>query len=253
MRAIYQLAKAPTTFDFAPWCCFARTCGATHVHFIVDGPIASWKYPADIAWKRFANILLPLTKLARLGYSVGGKEEGREFPYLAGHVNKLFKEFGRIEKLQPTQTIQREGFVTITLRDSFRNRYRNSNMAAWQEFRQWLEARGVEVEVLPECENQPIDLEHRMALYCAADMNFSVANGPMSLCIFSEAPYTIFNWYETGGEKVQYDQKKLMEFQGLPVGSQLAFRNDRQTMIYAKDDFENLVKTYEELRERKAA
>lgn len=253
MRAVYDLGKMPTTFDFASWACFARTCGAAHVHFIVDGPIAAWKYPADVAWKRFANVLLPLCRLAGLEYSVGGREEGREFPYLAGKLNTLYQQTGRIVKLEPTKRINRSGFVTITLRDSFRNRYRNSNLSAWYEFRTFLESRGIEVEVFPECENQPIDLEQRMASYCAADMNFGVANGPMSLCIFSEAPYRTFNWYDTGGEKVQYDQGKLMAAQGLPEGAQFAFRNERQALIYERDTYDNIRKAWDSLHERKAA
>lgn len=253
-QAIYDLTKQPTTFDFSSWACYARTCGATQVHFIIDGPIAQWKYPADIAWKRFANILIPLCKLAGLEYTVGGRIEGKSYTYLAGHLNTLYKQIGRIEKLKATQVPARSGFVTITLRDSFRNRFRNSNADAWEKFGKWLEGSNVDVEVLPECENAPIDLEYRMGLYTAASMNLGVGNGPMSLCVFSEAPYLLLNLCpDPGGEKVQYDQKKLLEAQGFPPGSQFAFKNDRQLMVYEPDTFENIVRAYEAMQERKQA
>ena len=128
-QAIYDLCKHPTTFDFASWSCYARTCGTEKVHFIIDGPIAQWKYPADIAWKRFANILIPMCKLAGLEYSVGGRIEGKSFTYLAGHLNRLYKQIGRIEKLKPTKVLLKHNYVTITLREAFRNRFRNSNVA----------------------------------------------------------------------------------------------------------------------------
>lgn len=251
MNAVYDLTKQPTTFDFASWACYARTCGATSVHFIIDGPIAQWKYPADIAWKRFANVLIPLCKLAGLEYTVGGRMEGRQFPYLGGHLNTLYKQLGRIEKLKPTKKLSRTGYMTITLRDSFRNRFRNSNMTAWEQFRKWLDGKGIDVEVLPECENNPIDLEYRMALYTGSQMNFGIPNGPMSLCIFSEAPYLSLNQCpDPKGEKVQYDQKTLLEKQGFPLGSQFAFKNDRQLLVYEEDTFENIVRAYEAMQER---
>lgn len=248
-QAIYDLSKMPTTFDFSSWACYARTCGTEKVHFIVDGPIAQWKYPADIAWKRFANILLPLCKLARLEYTVGGRIEGKTFSYLAGHLNTLYKQIKRIEKLKPTKVLLRKEYVTITLRESFRNRFRNSNVAEWEKFRKWLEGRNVDVEVLPECENAPIDLEYRMALYSGATMNFGVGNGPMSLCVFSEAPYLLLNLCpDPGTEKVQYDQKKLLAAQGFPEGSNFAFKNERQLMVYEPDTFENIVRAYEAMQ-----
>lgn len=254
MTAIYDLCKHPTTFDFASWACYARTCGTEKVHFIIDGPIAQWKYPADIAWKRFANILIPLCKLAGLEYSVGGRIDGKTFSYMAGHLNKLYKQLGRIHKLKHTQIPLRSPYVTITLRESFRNRFRNSNVAEWEKFRKWLEGKNVDVEVLPECENAPINLEYRMGLYAGAQMNFGVGNGPMALCVFSEAPYLLLNLCpDPGEERVQYDQKKLLERQGFPEGSQFAFKNDRQLLVYEPDSFENIVLAYEGMQEQREA
>jgi hypothetical protein len=251
-QATYDLTKFPTTFDFSSWACYARTCGATTVHFIIDGPIAQWKYPADTAWKRFANILIPLCKLAGLEYTVGGRIEGKTYSYAAGHLNALYKQLGRIEKLKPTHVPVRPAFATITLRESFRNRARNSNTHEWAKFHKWLEGRGVDVEVFPECENAPINLEYRMAMYSAATMNFGVANGPMSLCVFSEAPYLLLNVCPEPVGDEQYDQKKLLEKQGFPPGSQFAFKNARQLLVYEPDTFENIVRAYEAMQERQA-
>ncbi len=255
MRAVYHLGKYPTTYDFASWACYARTMGEDHVHFIIDGPIAHWKYSEDIAWKRWATILLPLCRLAGLTYSVGGVMQGNEYPYLPGKLNSLYKEKGSIEKLKSTRDYGKTGHVTITLRDSFRNRYRNSNREAWGRAEKWLSGKGYQVAVFPECEQSPIDLELRMSIYASAQMNLGIANGPMSLCLFSEAPYISLNQTPEvpPGEVVQYDQKRLLEKQGFPPGSQFAFRNERQKLVYEPDSFENIVRHFEAMQERMAA
>lgn len=249
MRAIYDLTKYPTTYDFAGWAVMARTCGVEHVHFIIDGPIAHWKYPEDIAWKRFATILLPICRLARLSYSVGAREAGLEFSYHGGHVNALYLKAGRLEKLKPTAKHAGSGYVTITMRESFRNTHRNSNKEAWARFREYLHAQGKEVVLIPECEDAPINLEHRMALYCGADMNMGVAQGPMALCVFSDAPYITLNQNpkDTTG-KAQYDIDRLLEKTGFPPGSQYAFRTDRQILVWEPDSYENIVRAYERMQ-----
>lgn len=254
--AIYDLTKYPTTYDFAAWAVIARTHGVERVHFIIDGPIATWKYggDADIAWKRFATILLPICKLARLQYFVGGRTQGQEFPYHGGDVCKLYREVGKIEKLKPTCTTGQSGYVTITMRDSFRNKHRNSNKEAWGAFAKYLEAKNVDVLVLPESEDKPLNLEHRMAYYCGADMNLGVAQGPMALCVFSDAPYITLNQNpkDTTGA-AQYDIDRLLVKTGFPPGSQYDFRTSRQLLVWEPDTFDNIVRAYEGMQERKAA
>lgn len=247
-RAIYDLTKYPTTYDFAAWAVIAKTHGIEHVHFIIDGPIAHWKYPEDVAWKRFATILIPITRLARMTFSVGAREEGPEFCYHGGQVCELYRKLGRLEKLKPTVMPDARNYVTITLRDSFRNRHRNSNREAWLKFKKYLEDKGERVMVLDECEHAPLNLEHRMAYYCGAKMNMGVAQGPMALCVFSDAPYITLNQNppDPTGE-AQYDINKLLIATGFPPGSQYDFRTKRQILIWEPDTFENIVRSYEEM------
>ena len=254
IQAIYDLSKFPTTYDFAAWAVVARTHGHDSVHFIADKPIAAWKYGGDetIAWKRWANIVLPICKLARLSYTVGERIPGREFNYHGGHVNKLYREKGAIVKLKPTLKVAERGYVTITLRESFRNAYRNSNLEAWSKFRSYLREKGIETIVFPECESTPIDVEQRMAWYCGADINMGVAQGPMALCIFSDAPYITLNQNpkdETG--QAQYDINSLLVKTGFPPGSQYEFRTARQLLVWEPDTLDNIVQAYEGMCERK--
>lgn len=248
-RAIYDLTKYPTTYDFAGWAVIARTHGIEHVHFVIDGPIAHWKYSEDIAWKRFATVLLPICRLARLTYSVGARESGPEFSYHGGHVDALYRETGRLEKLKPTLLSTDSGYVTITMRESFRNTHRNSNKEAWERFGQYLRSQGKGVVLIPECEDAPLNLEHRMALYWGAEMNLGVAQGPMALCVFSDAPYITLNQNPkdpTG--KAQYDIDRLLVKTGFPPGSQYSFRTERQILIWEPDSYENIVRAYERMQ-----
>ena len=252
--ALYDLARHPTTFDMAAWTVIAKTSGAAHVHFIYEGHMAAWKYPAHVGWKRFGNILVPITMLAGMTFSLGAKTSGREYPYLIGDVEKAFKAAGKIEKLKPMETVTKHGYITVTLRESFRNKYRNSNIPAWEKFVEYAEKRGKTVVVFPECENAPIDLLHRMSVYAGADMNLGVNGGPMTLCLYSDAPYIMLNMCppNTTGEKT-YDMEKLLR--GCDFWQkQFSFANGNQRIVWEPDTYENIVRAYEAvIDERKAA
>lgn len=247
---IYDLSKQPTTFDFATFAVLAKSQGFDHVHFIADQGMAGNKYSPSIGWRRFGNILIPLCALARMTYSVGGKMSGATIKHKIGYVNKLYESTGKIEKLKPTYSLDKSEFVTITLRDSFRNEWRNSNKEAWAKFKKYLEAQGKRVVMLPECEHAPLDVEHRMALYSDATMNYGVNNGPMILCLLSDAPYIDINFSPENKTGDGYDMKKLLDWHEFPVGSQLSFKHDRQMIVYEPDTFENLVAAHEQMRDK---
>lgn len=242
--AVYDLSKMPTTYDFAVWAVLARSYGCEHVHFVADQGMAAHKYPATLGWRRFGNILVPMCEIAGMTYSVGGMVDGVGFTYHYGHINNYFKETGRIEKLKATYEIKDRDYVTITLRESFRNTWRNCNRAAWDEFKNFLESQGKRVVVLPECELSPLDVQYRMALYQNADMNYGVSTGPMVLCHLSDAPYMTINMCPPNNTGKGYHADKLLEKGGFPVGTQFEFRNDRQLLVYERDDYENIVKAH---------
>jgi hypothetical protein len=246
LRAIYDLCKYPTTFDFAAWAVIAKTHGVDHCHFIIDGDIASQKYPKDIAWRRFGNILVPICALAGMDFSVGKREEGPEFPYSYGDVNKIYDHLGTVGKLETVADANLTSYVTVTFRESFRNTYRNSNVEAWSKFIQYLQKKQKDVVVFPECETQPIDIYTRMAAYCGAEMNLGTSGGPMSLCHLSDAPYLTFNMIPVKKPTENtYDMRKFLEKTGFPEGSQLHFRTQKQRLVWEPDDFETIVNAYE--------
>ena len=250
--ALYDLGKYPTTFDFSAWSVIARTNGAQHVQFVYEGHIAAWKFPEYTAWKRFGNILLPITLLAGMTFSVGKRIDGAQYPYLIGDVEAMYRKLKKIERLKPIQEPVKRGYVTVTLRESFRNKYRNSNVQAWTKFVDYLEARGTEVVVFPECENAPIDVLHRMQMYAGADMNLGVNGGPMTLCTYSDAPYIMLNMCpENTTDEKTYSMEKLLRGCGF-WQQQFSFAHERQLIVWEPDTYETIVRSYESLMDAKA-
>lgn len=246
--ALYDLARMPTTFDFACFAVIAKTLGYEEVRFVV-GQIADHKYPAEIAWRRWANICIPMCRLAGLKFSVSERLEGDELGYATGQVEAIYKRAGAIEKLKAVECgWTKQGYVTITMRQSFRNTWRNSDRAAWGEVEKWLAERGEEVLIVEECEFQPMALDKRMALYSNAKMNLAVGNGPMVLCWLSDAPYLSFQLPHREGREKEYDalveQWNRMTF---PVGSQLSWRTPKQEIVWGPDDFATVTKHYAQM------
>ena len=236
----------PTTFDFAVYACIAKTLQYAEIRFIPG--MTEWKYPAEIGWKRWANICIPLCKLAGIPFSVGTKLPGDTLGYATGHVEALFRKHGKVAKLKPTLELPKSGYVTITMRESFRNKWRDSNRPEWAKVAEYLAKRGEEVIVLEECERTPLDLEERMAIYCQAKMNLSVGNGPMVLCWLSEAPYLSFQMPKPVGFEKEYAQlEEQWTRLGFPVGSQLSFRGPMQEIVWGPDDFDLIKEKYEQL------
>lgn len=245
--APYDLARMPTTFDFAVTAVLARTLGYDGIHFDVTG-MASWKYPAEIGWRRWANILVPLCTLAGLRMSAGVGIEGEPLGYATGDVEALFRKSGRIEKLAAREVPDRTGYVTITMRDSFRNAWRNSNRQSWEHVRVLLEKSGKDVIVLEDAEDAPMPVGQRLALYEGAKMNLAVGNGPMVLCWLSEAPYLSFQLPRPRGfEREHAELVAQWDRMGFPVGSQLSFRNARQEIVWGPDDADLILERFDAL------
>lgn len=238
--ALYDLSVLPTTYDFACYAVIAKTLGYEEIRFVVDRGMATWKYASEIGWRRWANICLPICSLADIKFTVGTRSiDGDILGYKTGDVERVYESVGSIVKLKSPLTYGKKGYVTITMRQSFRGQWRNSNMPEWVKTKAWLQSQGLEVIVLPECEAEPIAIERRMAIYMNAKMNLAVGNGPMVLCWLSEAPYLTFQLPSRDGRESKYDalvgQWTKM---GFPVGSQCSWRNHVQEIVWGPDDFE---------------
>jgi hypothetical protein len=240
-EAYYDLSVYPTTFDIATWIVMVKTMGANHVRFVFDGKMASWKYPEEIAWRRFTNILIPMCSLAGMSWKIEKTRAGFTTGYHVGKLNPLYKTHGHISKLKAVTDSKKRGYITITLRDSIRNKWRDSNKEAWEKIRRDLERKGREVVVIKDKEYSPLDLRKRMELYQFADMNLGVSCGPITLCYLSESPYRSFNLTPT------LEMELFLAKGGFPKGSQFDFRNEKQKIVWEPDSYEVISRELESL------
>jgi len=241
--ATYDLAIRPATYDFAFWLVLVKSQGYKHVNFQYNGTIQTKKFNKEVAWKRVGNLLIPLCKLARMSWSIVSGNDQFECGYSAGDATRFYEKHGGIEKLYPTTESGKSDYFTITLRDSIRNKFRDSNKEAWLEFADTL---GKEVIVIPDVETGVLhlDLEYRMALYAGANMNYGVNNGPMALCYLSDAPYMSFNMLPDVPEGRAL--KEHMERDDF-VNKQFPWAHEKQRLFWQPDTIENLKEAQEEM------
>ena len=233
VKAVWHLGANPTTFDFATFLVVEKTKGATHVHFEYDGQIQRHKYSQSIAWKRFGNILVGLCDLSGTQFSVGKGAAPSRPSYDWGDVERIYKENGTVWKY-PRIKWEQAPYVTITMRQSIRNVWRDSNQESWTKAAAALGEK-YDVVMIHDCEVDPMSIATRMKLYSNAVMNFGINNGPLTLCHLSDAPYTVFM-------KMNKDLSDHMKKTGFPEGSQFSFRTDKQKLVWADDSADNVMK-----------
>lgn len=177
--------------------------------------------------------------------------------YLAGEVVPCFEAPEHAVKLMAPY----RGAVTITLRECDYWPHRNSNLKAWQRFAIDLRQRGERVVFVRDTANADkrlegftivprasTDLESRMALYQGAKCNLFVSNGPIGLALFSQAPFLAFIATQEDGSIHRADTPEFWRtFQGIEVGEQFPWVRPDQRIVWAKDDYENIVIAWNEL------
>ena len=89
----------------------------------------------------------------------------------------------------------------------------------------------------------------RMKLYAGAEMNLFVSNGPLTLCVFSEAPYLCMR--TIGKEEDPNNSPRWMKkVLGIEPGFQYPWANSRQRLSYLDDTAENIHKEFNSMCEK---
>jgi hypothetical protein len=188
VRAYWDLSRKPCTFDFVVWLSIVKTMGATEIVFDVSKGIKHKKFGNPVfARMMYENVLQPACGLFDLPWSQG--TEGDFTPgYLWGDALATWREHGKLA--MPSSGLPRLNGIghCITIRQSVRNQYRDSNRAAWMRF-----AEETGATVIEDAFRKPIALERRMQLYESAQMNWIGSNGPAVLLILSRCPYRFFS------------------------------------------------------------
>jgi len=225
--AKYDMRRRPSTYDFFTWLVYVSTAGATEVE-IQCREIRSSKWLMDETIRRLENYILPGAALARLPMRVGDDAEdwGKiHAPDLAA-LGVAIKRLESVWAKGPAE-------YTVTIRETFHNVQKNSDVELWETFAGKIGAR-----IIWDTRREPISLYERVALYAGARMNFGVTNGPMTLCTYTPYPCTIFC--------DPIATAKGFSGHGMKPGDQYPYALPSQRLVWARPTMAGLIKAYEE-------
>jgi len=150
--------------------------------------------------------------------------------------------------------------VTITLREAAYSSHRNSNMAEWLRFAEYLTAQGERVlfvrdtkfamdpiEGFRTCPAASIDIDVRLALYESAKANLFVSNGPWSLALFGSRPWLCFNAIDAMDPYPPNTNQWWVNFHGIGIGEQFPWSRPDQRIVWLKDTFVDMCAAWENL------
>lgn len=215
MRGYYDLSIKPATYDFVVFLTICKTLGVTEVVFDISKGFQKKKFSQETAAKMFENILIPMAEIWGFNWSLGTK--GDVSP---GYLNTdLFKHWPlRLKGFE-----LKSGRPTITIRESIRNKHRDSS-PAWRVF-----AKEIDAIVIEDAYKVPISLKDRIELYKNASMNYFCSNGPGAMLFYTNIPYTFFSPDSTKGT-----------WNGMKEGDQFPWATDKQKIVWKNDTLENL-------------
>jgi len=269
-RVCYNVPASPLSFDFIHWLVDAEMTR------MQEGAPAPLKVGFWFGRDRESGLTMPsrrqmLDNVMRPALALIGAVEdpsavdGRcrmEFGFnKVVERARLGLEVPRFRAVGPNP-VRSADYVTITLREATQWTHRNSNMEAWIKFAGYLESRGERVIFVRDtaqarnklgslqfCPEASLDLHARAALYRSAKMNLFVSNGPATLAFFSDWPWMMFIKMERDGHPYTPNTPSFWrkEF-GTEEGTQFPWCRPDQRIVWASDDYENLVAAWEEMQ-----
>ena len=195
-----------------------------------------------------------------LNYSDALKDKYRFFHSL-GFLKRKFFEYPEAFQcfVAPTDSLKiiqekyAKNYITISLRTKLFQPLRNSNLQSWHAVCDYIASKGFQPIILPDLEDyfnaqsfkemkHPVaheamlDLNLRMALYENAKHNLAVSGGASPLLLCSKVPYSIFKWVVPGISSCSPEHHR--NFNGLNFGEKVWFMRDRQSLIWADDSID---------------
>ena len=241
---LYDLGNRPASFDFVTCVATAMALGCKHVRFVYG----EWKpknYTLKQAEARWLSIVEPAGALYGLTYSIG-ERKGLEISHMLRAAIDTYRHTGKIGKINWPSTPK--DYVTLTMRKS-RNPERDSKEDEWREFAKRCDRK---VIWLADNEDSALHLHDRMKLYANAFTNIMVMNGPVTLCVHSDAPYICMR--TIGCERSGSTSPAFSAKNGITPGFQFPWANENQRMSYLNDTADNIEAEYRSMcAERLAA
>lgn len=148
--------------------------------------------------------------------------------------------------------------VVITLREATHWPHRNSNLNEWLKFADYLSGKGENVlflrdtakareplgayHTVPPCS---IELNSRLALYQRAKANIFCANGPATLCHFTEAPWFMVAPLDPSLAYPPGRPEWWLPHHGIPAYGQFPWSGPNQRIVWELDTVDVLIDTWE--------
>ena len=262
----YQAATAPISFDVITWLVEATMImrregapGPLKVGFWLgrDGKTGVGTPARRRAFDNVVRAALPLIGAVEDNRAILGRAKHY---YASRDIVAAYKAGEELPKLRSvSQRKLPPGTVTITLRETDEWPHRNSNLPAWVKFAGDLKAKGYRplflrdtakaFEPIDGFETYPrgsIELDARMAAYESADANLLVGNGPVHLCLYSDAPYLEFHEVEPDGHKYTADTPEFWrDHYGVELGGQYPWSKPTQRIVWEPDNYATISEAFE--------
>ncbi|PCJ19736.1 MAG: hypothetical protein COB04_05355 [Gammaproteobacteria bacterium] len=290
LTAIYDMRYSPATFDFGSFLVIAECLRQANDYSEIMVNILTNEFRAktnrDIhtpafekRW-RINNIMEGISRLlpSITGLNISRKpakdvsgmifpqdwtaeyKKGLDSPYAPKLIKQLYdlgaspRVFCASEYARSSiNSLYSNNYCTLTLRNSRYQLERNTDLAVWYQFYQYVEAAGYQVVVIPDQEDllsgqlymkypwqsfdvAAMDLDLRFALYENSVANFCSSNGPCSLLFYSDCP--VYQFDQLKGK--QTDEKFWQPFLGFNVGSNYPWSKANQIMTWKPSSLSNL-------------
>lgn len=276
-RVVYNMAAAPTSFDFLAWMQTALMMmhkegvpGPLHVAF-------SWGKKRNVAAClgspqrkiMFENVMRPLIEI--MGAVEVDIDQIGEARWLDCYTLALASRMGQdgvpIPKLTPSkeavakvdQYLNGRRPVVIVLREATHWEHRNSVIPEWTRFiDETLAHEDVIVlrdaakameplgpyHTMPPCS---VEMNSRIALFQRAKCILGVGNGPMTLAFHGDTPWMMFAPLDPSGTYPPGRPEWWLPMHGIKAGDQFPWsQGPHQRIVWALDTFDNMTKAWKE-------
>lgn len=281
LQVVYDLAVSPTSFDFAYALVQSeverkrRGWAGLRIHVVRQPSLSGSVYSAgEVEW-RIRHVFVPLARCIGREVEIVVTDERPNGPdvfdrpyglHWASDITQLADEGTAVQLLcappsasgRAARLIEEvgegRGLITVTLRESYYARGRNSHVPSWAALSRDLTGRGYAVVVLRDHDrvhealaedwggavavpDAVHDVGCRLALYERATLNLGVNNGPSSLLtLMPHARFVIFKMFGSTPEASPLHFLRL----GIDPGRTLGFLGPGQDLVWEGDTYQTL-------------
>lgn len=263
--ACYDLRRAPISFDIIPWIIDREM---SRIRSGAPAPLkVAFTAPADDRPLTPGNrlmleaVLMPIVSMIGVIDPVAATAWNRAEYYCNRPVVEAAQRGETVPLLTPSAfgVKQAEKIVnglppvTITLREiADYDTPRNSRTEDWLRFAKFLQDAGERVIIVRDtrfaaeplagfetCPEASRNVHVRLALYERAKTNFFVSNGPVTLGMFSEAPFIFINEVSDHADSSNKTESWAV-YHGTPPGEQLPWSRPDQRIVWADETYETM-------------